>query len=60
MFVENGGNVQNWLGKFGAYSSHKLMYNTLVYHLSHFALYFFFMDFEYYLMLNFFSLNPIP
>ena len=28
MFVENGGNVQNWLGKFGAYSSHKLMYNT--------------------------------
>ncbi|MDG1842428.1 MAG: DNA translocase FtsK 4TM domain-containing protein [Crocinitomicaceae bacterium] len=28
MFVENGGNVENWLGKFGAYSSHKLMYNT--------------------------------
>ena len=28
IFGESGENVQNWLGKLGAFSSHKLMYNT--------------------------------
>jgi len=55
LFIESGENVQNWLGKLGAFLSHKLMYNS--FGLSSIA---FCMLFTLYGLRILFNVNQIP